>query len=440
MSRTWPSSRWQGRGKPALWLLAALGLAWWLPAGVPRFENAIHEALALVRWYAHEHVILCLFPAFLIAGAITVFIRKDAVLRTLGPLAPRWLAYGVASLSGSVLAVCSCTVLPLFAGIHKRGAGLGPAIAFLYAGPAINVLAIILTARVLGWQLGLARVIGSILFSVIIGLIMAGLFRRAEASREARAPAPEAEHTESIGPGRGLRLLGLLMAILVIANWSGAGEPGSLWAVIHDLRWPLTAGLGVLLALQLALDYGVWWPGLLGLVVVLAGLAVGTSLAPHLLVAFAMGGLALLLLGRDDEAGEWLDESWGYALMILPMLLAGVFAAGLMLGTPGGEGLVPGAWVAAAVGGNTLAANLFSALAGALMYFATLTEIPILQGLLGAGMGQGPALALLLAGPALSLPSLLVIHRVIGISRTLVFAGLVVGLSAFAGWIFGMIV
>jgi uncharacterized protein len=440
-----PDARWQGQGRVLLWLSAAFLAAWWLPSGQPRFENALLEGLALVKWYAQEHVLLCLLPAFFIAGAIAVFIKKDAVLRTLGPLAPRWLAYGTASVSGTILAVCSCTVLPLFAGIYKRGAGLGPATAFLYSGPAINILAILLTARILGWELGLARAVGAVLFSLLVGLAMAWLFRREEAGRaaEAGAAAPLAGGSTAAGEAgmaRGLRLLGLQLAILILANWSGAGEPGSVWAWVHGWRWPLTGAFAALLAWRLHADYRLSGGGLLLLAAVTAGLSLSGWISETVIFGIATAGLVLLLLPRDDEMGDWLEESWGFTRQIMPLLLGGVLVAGLLLGSPeGGEGLVPGRWVAAAVGGNSLGANFLSSLAGALMYFATLTEIPILQGLLGAGMGKGPALALLLAGPALSLPNLLVIRSVLGGRKTAAFTTLVVVLSTLAGFGYGLL-
>jgi uncharacterized membrane protein YraQ (UPF0718 family) len=433
------SSRWSGRGTTALLLSGSLLVAWWLPLESARFQTALASALDLVRWYTREHVILCLVPAFFIAGAISVFIRKESVLRLLGPAAPRWLAYGVASVSGTVLAVCSCTVLPLFAGIHKRGAGLGPAVAFLYSGPAINVLAIILTARILGWELGLARTIGAVGFSVILGLLMAWFWRHSETSRSAATLAAQPASTADGSTGRGVRLVLLLMAILVAANWSGAAEPGSVWAAIHAVRWPVVAVLAALLGLLLNREYGIGATWLLAGGALVAGLALFSPLSTPIVFLVGVGVIVVPLLGREDETADWLDESWGYAVMILPLLLAGVFVSGLLLGGPGGEGLVPAEWVARSVGGNSVLSNLFASVSGALMYFATLTEIPILQGLLSSGMGQGPALALLLAGPAVSLPSLLVLHRILGAARTVVFAGLVVVLSTVAGIVYGLI-
>lgn len=412
--------------------------AFFLPVGRARVDNAVLESLQLLRWYAREHVLLCLVPAFFIAGAIGVFLRKEAVMRYLGPDAPKPLAYAVASVSGSVLAVCSCTVLPLFAGIYRMGAGLGPAAAFLYSGPAINALAIILTARVLGLELGIARAVGAVVFSVLIGLAMHLLFRGDEAARSraaAAAPAPAG--------GRPLRQsalsLAAMLAVLVFANWGAPAGGVGFWTAVHAIKWPLSALSALALGLMLRRWFAFAW-GDLALIALPAALlalwAPGRPLLPF-------GAAVLLLawrLGRrpaEDELGEWFAASWGFARQILPLLLGGILVAGLLLGRPGGEGLIPSAWVARAVGGNGLGANLFAAVAGALMYFATLTEIPILQGLIGAGMGKGPALTLLLAGPALSLPSMLVLGGILGLRRTLVFVLLVVVMATLTGFAYG---
>jgi uncharacterized protein len=385
------------RTKLAL-ILAAFALCWFLPVGSERFWGALQESFALVRWYAREHVLLCLIPAFFIAGAISVFVSQGAVMKYLGPGASKGVAYPVAAVSGTILAVCSCTVLPLFASIHRRGAGLGPATAFLYAGPAINVLAIILTARILGPELGIARAVGAVGFAVVIGLLMHLLFREEEAARQAEAPLflPEA------GAVRPLWKEGLffaaLLGILVFANWGRPTEGEvSLWASIHSAKWLVT---------------GVFVLGLAGSVV--------------------------SWFNREELVG-WVESSWTFAKQILPLLLGGVLVAGFLLGGPGGteRGLIPGAWISGAVGGNSPSANLFASMVGAFMYFATLTEVPILEGLLRSGMGKGPALALLLAGPALSLPSILVIRAVLGTRKTAVFVVLVVVLSTCAGLIYG---
>lgn len=377
--------------------VAAFATFYWLPVGTARFDAAVLEALHLTRWYAREHVILCLVPAFFIAGGIAVFLNQAAVMRYLGPAANRALAYGVAAVSGSVLAVCSCTVLPLFAGIHKRGAGLGPATAFLYSGPAINVLAIILTARVLGWQLGLARAVGAILFSIVVGLAMSALFPASTVER--RETAPAVVEAASRPAWRTVLWFVAMVGILVFANWGHPRSETGTWARIHENRWWLVALFG-------------------------AGL----------LVALARGF-------SRDELREWLHESWGFAKQILPLLLLGVLVAGLLLGRPGGGfGLIPSSWVERSVGGEGILPTLFASVAGAFMYFATLTEIPILEGLLRGGMGNGPALALLLAGPALSLPNMLVIRSVLGTPRTVAYVLLVVALSTIAGLIYGNLI
>ncbi|MCZ7649707.1 MAG: permease [Thermoanaerobaculia bacterium] len=415
-------------------LAAGFLLLYFLPVGSARFDGAVLEAFHLAKWYAREHVLLCLVPAFFIAGAIGVFVSQAAVMRYLGPDAPRPLAYGVASVSGTVLAVCSCTVLPLFGGIYKRGAGLGPASAFLYSGPAINALAIILTARVLGFELGVARAVGAVLFSVLVGLAMAWIYRAEERERAAAGqslPIPPARLTL----GRQATFFATLVAILVFANWAPA--EGGVWAAVFAAKWWLTAlaGAALLAVLVRWLDLAPWRALATAGAVAVAALAV----PGHPVVAFGVGfaALVLALAGDEGELGEWLAATWGFAKQILPLLVGGVLVAGLLLGRPDHEGLIPGAWVVAAVGGNSLAANLFAAVAGAFMYFATLTEIPILQGLLGSGMGQGPALTLLLAGPALSLPAMLVLKSFMGWRKTAVYVVLVMIMATVTGVIYG---
>ncbi len=407
---------------------------YYLPVDAPRFDAAVHEALALTRWYAREHVLLCLVPAFFIAGAISIFVSQTSVMKYLGAGAPKAVSYGVASVSGTVLAVCSCTVLPLFAGIYGMGAGIGPATAFLYSGPAINALAIILTARVLGPDIGLARAIGAIVFSIVIGLLMHLFFRREQQERQAAAPMP----TEETRPlyQTGLTFLSLI-AILVFANWGGGGT--GFFAIVHGMKWWLAGLGGVGLGVILILWYGLpWWKPL-----VVAGASFAASLWPGGAVAPFAAATAVFtwsVASEKGELGEWFEASWGFAKLILPLLLAGVLVAGLLLGRPGHEGLIPSGWIANFVGGNSLGANLFAAISGAFMYFATLTEVPILEGLIGAGMGRGPALTLLLAGPAVSLPSILVLRTIIGGRKTLVFLVLVVCLSSVTGFIFGNLV
>jgi uncharacterized protein len=379
-----------------LYILLAFLAAYFLPIQWPRLQSGIFEAFALVRWYAREHVLLCLVPAFFIAGAISVFVSQASVLKYFGASAKKVVAYGVASVSGSILAVCSCTVLPLFSGIYTRGAGLGPAIAFLYSGPAINVLAIILTARVLGMEMGIARAMGAVTFSVVIGLLMHFIFLKEELSRAGRG---EIAVGEPLSGGRPLWKDGLyffsMVAALVFLNWGAPGSEGGFWAAIYQAKWGVSAVLLV-----------------------------------------ALGSMVIRWFSKE-ELSEWVEASWGFAKQILPLLLAGVMAAGLLLGRPGHEGLIPSAWVSRLVGGNSIWANLFASVVGAFMYFATLTEVPILEGLMGAGMGKGPALALLLAGPALSLPNMLVINEVIGFKKTFAYCTLVVIMATVTGIVYG---
>jgi uncharacterized membrane protein YraQ (UPF0718 family) len=391
-----------------------------------------------VKWYAQEHVLLCLIPAFFIAGAIGVFVSQASVMKYLGPKANKWLAYGVASVSGSILAVCSCTILPLFTGIYRMGAGLGPACAFLYSGPAINVLAMIMTARILGMELGIARAVGAVLFSVVIGYAMHLLFRKEESAKAAAA----LQMTEEQG-GRPLWQTALYFAmmvlILVFANFGKPESPEGLWFTIFRLKWQLTtlfaAGLGVMLV--------AWFKICAWKVVLVAAITSGTVILTGFnpIAGFTVGSLGLAWLTATDkgEGGAWFESSWSFAKQILPLLLIGVIASGFLLGRVGQEGMIPSEWVSKAVGGNSLQANFVASFAGAFMYFATLTEVPIIQGLMGAGMGKGPALALLLAGPALSLPSMLVINSVLGPKKTIAFVSLVIVMATVVGWIFGRI-
>lgn len=381
-------------------IVSAFLAAYFVPFGHPRVSTAILEGFYMLQDYAREHVLFCLIPALFIAGAIANFVSQASVLKYFSAQANKWLSYAVASVSGTVLSVCSCTVLPLFAGIYQRGAGLGPAIAFLYSGPAINILAVILTARVLGWQLGLARAVGAVLFSVVIGLIMAYLYRREERTRAdavADRMAAALVQQEARTGTQTLLYFITMVAILVFAAWSRPAEATGFWAAVYQVKWYLTVSFLLILAYMVRK----WF--------------------------------------QRGEISSWMDATYSFALQILPLLFAGVFVAGLLMGRPGTDaGLIPSRWVEVAVGGNSLRANLVAAVAGALMYFATLTEVPILQGLIGSGMGQGPALALLLAGPALSLPSMLVIRSVIGTKKMLTYVALVVVMATISGMVFGM--
>lgn len=382
--------------KQAVIIIGGFLLCYFLPIENSRFFSPIYEALALTKWYAREHVLLCLVPAFLLAGAISTFVSQASVLKYFGAKANKFLSYGVASVSGAILAVCSCTVLPLFSGIYKRGAGLGPAIAFLYSGPAINVLAIILTARILGFEMGVARTIGAVSFSVIIGLIMHFIFLKEEQNRvtDEKMFLSDAKGNRSLLKN-GLYFLSMV-GFLVFANWGKplAGDHG-LWVTIYNIKWYLA------------------WLSVAGLI------------------------LMVWCWFKKDEIKTWGIVSWGFALQILPLLLGGILLSGFLLGRVGHEGIIPARFVASLVGGNSLFANFFASIVAAFMYFATLTEVPILQGLMNSGMGKGPALALLLAGPALSLPSMLVIRGVIGTKKTVVYVSLVVGMATISGMIYG---
>jgi len=380
-------------------ILIVFLLAYFLPFSHLSFGGPIMEALLMLQEYARQHVLLCLVPAFFIAGGISVFVNQQAVIKYFGAKANKILAYSVASISGTILAVCSCTVLPIFSGIYKRGAGIGPATAFLYSGPAINVLAIILTARVLGMELGIARAVGAIVFSIVIGLMMHFIFLREEREKAANAVEMAVGGEDDERPlWKNALYFATMVGILIFANWSGAAKgEGGLWDFIFKIKWVIS---GIFLA----------------------------SLAWMLIAWF-----------KKDELKEWTASTWTFAKQILPLLFIGVLVAGVLLGRPGHEGLIPSHWVASMVGGNSLFANFFASFAGALMYFATLTEVPILQGLIGAGMGKGPALALLLAGPALSLPNMLVIRSVMGTKKTLVFITLVVVMATISGYVFGSI-
>ncbi|SFM86786.1 permease [Thermodesulforhabdus norvegica] len=430
---------WSEIRKPLFLLVASFLILFWLPVEMEKFRNAIYESLALARWYAREHVLTCLVPALFIAGAIARFVSQAAVMKYLGAGARKVVSYGVASVSGTILAVCSCTVLPLFAGIWKRGAGLGPAIAFLYSGPAINVLAIVLTARILGLQLGIARAIGAVAFSIPIGLIMHFLFYKEEQEKAAAAlhmPEPEVERPL----WQNATFFASMVGVLIFATWGKPASPAGFWNAVYQIKWWVTGVFALFHGLLLVAWFNVRANKILISAVIVALFA---FLFPHEpLVAFSAGIIChtLCLVTTRGETESWFLSTWDFTRQIMPLLLGGVLVAGLLLGRPGHEGLIPSRWVESLVGGNSLIANLFASVIGAFMYFATLTEVPILQGLLGSGMGKGPALALLLAGPALSLPNMLVIRSVLGTKKTLAYVSLVVVMSTLAGMIFGMLV
>jgi hypothetical protein len=381
-----------------IWIILIFLASYYIPWSHPIIRQSGFEAFMMLQEYARKHVLTCLIPAFFIAGAISVFVSQASVLKYFGSQAKKILSYSVASVSGTVLAVCSCTVLPLFAGIYSRGAGIGPATAFLYSGPAINVLAITLTAKILGWQLGLARAIGAVVFAVITGLLMALIFRKDDAARtQGQIYLPDEEEKGRTLLQDTLYILTMVL-ILVFAAFARPAEGSTgLWPAIFAAKWYITVVLLIIMGFMLKS----WF--------------------------------------TKDECKTWAEATWGFMKQIFPLLGGGVLVAGFMLGRPGHSALIPESFIQTLLGGNSLWANLFASVAGALMYFATLTEVPILQGLLGAGMGKGPALALLLAGPALSLPNMLVIGSVMGIKKTVVFCLIIIILSTIAGMLYGVI-
>ena len=508
---------WKQEWKKLAAIAAVFAMFFWLPMNSARFTGAITEALGLAKWYAREHVLLCLVPAFFIAGAIGVFVSQASVMKYLGAGASKVLAYGVASVSGTILAVCSCTVLPLFAGIYRMGAGIGPASAFLYSGPAINVLAIIMTARILGPELGVARAVGAVAFSVVIGLAMHFIYRKEETAKAAaQAGLPEPEVTRPLWQNAAFFFV--MIGVLVFANWGApnnwrfemsdgtelnaaitespedpsapkatyrvkmlqgdrAGEeieldaatitaktplPG-VWTSIWRSKWIVTAAFAAAFALVLILWFAVkWWKVALAVIPPALLAAILPSGGLWVLIPFSAGVIALsiVLSTSKGEGSEWFEATWTFAKQILPLLFFGVLIAGFLLGRPGHEGVIPSQYVEMLVGDSpdrmlaitgwsgggfeSLArsiwpvwTNIFASVFGAFMYFATLTEVPILQGLIGAGMGKGPALALLLAGPALSLPNMLVIASVLGVRKTITFVMLVIAMAALSGMLYG---
>ncbi|MDD2406816.1 MAG: permease [Sphaerochaetaceae bacterium] len=380
-------------------IIATFLVVYFIPFDHPRITGAIQEAFFMLADYAHEHVLLCVVPAMFIAGAIVVFLNQQAVMKYLGPKANKVVAYSVASVSGSILAVCSCTVLPIFKGIYKKGAGLGPAVSFLYSGPAINILAIILSYKVFGWRMGVTRMVVSILIAFLIGLIMQKIFKKEDEKRladERLFKTPSADYVVRSLPQMIMFMVSMI-GILVFLNWAPSDGVSLLWDGIFNFKYWISGSFALLLI--------------------------------YILIRWF----------SRSELGEWILATRDFALQILPLLFSGVLIAGFLLGRPGFEALIPSGWIETLVGGNSLFANFFAAISGTFMYFATLTEIPIVQGLLGAGMGEGPAVALLLAGPSLSLPSMLVIGNELGMKKTLVYVLLVVFFSTIAGFMYGLI-
>ncbi len=436
--------------KILFWIVVVFTAVFFMPIGSERFMTAIDATLDLSKWYAQEHVVLCLLPAFFIAGVISIFVSQGSVLKYFGANAKKWLSYTVAAVSGGILAVCSCTILPLFTSIYKRGAGLGPAVAFLYSGPAISILSIILTARILGVELGVARMVGAIVFSIVIGLAMSFLFRKEE-------KAKKEEQMNFVAPPEkrpmwqtSLHFFTLVL-ILVFANWGApSSDDGGVWSWIFANKWYITGAFGLVLCYSLVkiLKIKLLWVvaaavATLGSAFLADAFIINTKLVPLVPMLVAISALSLITLydKKDDDNREWTLSSWGFAKQIMPLLGIGVVTAGFLLGSTHDEtsiaGVIPNEWVEWAVGGNSLLSNFFASFAGAFMYFATLTEVPIIQGLLASGMGEGPALALMLAGPSLSLPNMLVIHGVMGTKKTVAYVSLVIVMATISGVVFG---
>ena len=439
--------------KILLWIIAVFVFAFFMPVESARFTTAIDATFDLVKWYAREHVILCLLPAFFIAGVISVFVSQGSVIKYFGANAKKWLAYTVAAMSGTILAVCSCTILPLFSSIHKRGAGLGPAIAFLYSGPAINILAIILTARILGFEMGVARTIGAVSFSIIIGAAMALIYRKEEKIKKEEqmniVPQPEKRPIWQTSTH-----FFTLVLILVFANWGAPsqGDTSGAWYLIWSYKWYITGFFSLVLGWSLIKILKIKWQLVLAAAIITVISVIlsnsfieSAKLRP--LVPMITGIIALAVITlvdkNDEENREWTLSTWGFAKQILPLLAIGVVTAGFLLGsTHDGKtiaGVIPNEWISSLVGGNSVFSNFFASVVGAFMYFATLTEVPIVQGLLASGMGKGPALALLLAGPSLSLPNMLVIRGILGSQKTIVYVSLVVVMATISGLLYGSI-
>ena len=436
--------------KILFWMIVVYAAVFFMPLGNERFMTAVDATLDLAKWYAQEHVMLCLLPTFFIAGVIAVFVSQGSVLKYFGANAKKWLSYTAAAVSGSILAVCSCTILPLFTSIYKRGAGLGPAIAFLYSGPAISILSIILTARILGVEMGVARTVGAIGFSVVIGLAMAFIFRKEEKAKQ--------EEQMIIVPLLERRPMWqtsfhffTLVLILVFVNWGApfALDKG-LWTFIFTYKWYITGVLALMLCWSLVriLKLRPLWV-CAGVVITIVSvfladaLIAKAKLVPLVPMVVGIASLSIILLfdKRNEENREWALSSWGFAKQILPLLAVGVVTAGFLLGSTHDNtsiaGVIFNEWIEWAVGGNSLLSNFFASFTGVFMYFATLTEVPIIQGLLASGMGKGPALALLLAGPSLSLPNMLVIQGVMGTKKTIVYVALVIIMATISGFVFG---
>jgi hypothetical protein len=419
--------------------------------------------------YLAAHVLLCLVPAFIIAGFMSSMIPKEAITRYLGPKASKWISYPAASLGGFVLAVCSCTILPLFAGIWKRGAGLGPAITFLFVGPAINILAITYTGAAIGFDIALARLILSIVFGIVIGLLMAWFFRKEEKARSVEMEANGAfDQTAKVKPAVWVLFL-LLIAVLIV----GTLQVNLFTGVFASINIPINTDSGfgnflsslnltfqgALLIVMLVVIGVTAWKGfekildgfskwtytafvMIALTILIAApseqvgsMVIGLNgrLIGEILLLTTIGIVAKRSFTRD-ELGGWVWETWKFVKQIFPLLIIGVFAAGIV------KVIIPESWVRTVAGQNTIWANMVGVLFGVFMYFPTLVEVPVAKMFLDLGMARGPLLAYLLSDPELSLQSILVLNGVMGKKKTVIYVSLVAVMSTLAGIIFGLVI
>ncbi len=413
--------------------------------------------------YLAAHVLLCLVPAFFIAGYLGGLMPQAVVTRYLGPKTPKYISYPASAIGGFILAVCSCTILPLFAGIWKRGAGLGPAITFLFVGPAVNILAISYTGAVIGMDIAVARIVLAITFGIVIGMIMAALFRQPETAPSA---AGMFEQTATMRPAL-WALFGLLLAVLI----AGTLQIDLLTGTVFSLSLPVNLSRsvqdaldalsltyqGVLLILMLVAIAPVAWKGFnniltgfnrwtwtaLGMAAFTLLLAAPTTGTGSVVIHFTgrffaeltlLGALAYVAIKHleRDELAHWLWETWRFVRQIFPLLIVGVFVAGMF------REITPEQWVQSLAGRNTITANLIGVLFGVFMYFPTLVEVPIAAAFLDLGMHRGPLLAYLLADPELSLQSILVTGRIMGRAKTATYVSLVAVFSTVAGYLFGV--
>jgi uncharacterized membrane protein YraQ (UPF0718 family) len=427
--------------KIAAAFVAIFLIAYFLPLADPRYSGAIVEAFKLLQWYARNHTLACVLPALFIAGGIITFLSQASVMRYLGPKSNKLAAYSVASVAGTVLAVCSCSVLPMFAGIWKMGAGLGPASAFLYSGPAINILAIFLTARVLGLDIGLWRAVGAIGFSFLVGLGMAVLFRREEQQKlEVALQMPDPPPSRRRGWQSGLLLAGMI-GFLVFSDWSNPGDATVKrtdgteihGVVLQEMRDEVMIHVQESVGAIRAGDRLTLAKSEIHRVQEAKGWVMDIFHIRWYLAGAMLVAVGLMVWGwvDRDEIKAWMSNTWGFAKLLIPLLFGGVFVVGFI------SALLPEKQIGQLVGDSGLRANFVASLVGALFYFATLTEVPITQALMEHGMAKGPVVALLLAGPALSLPNMLVLGKVMGVKKTVAFCGLIVGLATITGLIAG---